>query len=246
MSKVIYQPKGLAGEYSKYAINLYSGCSNGCDYCYAPAIMRKSREDFKDNPVVRKDILQKLIKQLQSEFVEYSDMDYDQKRVLLCFTCDPYQGNKEFNYITTEAIAILKDADRSFSILTKNGKRASRDFHLYRKCDHFGSTLTFCNYNDSMRHEPDADPPMERIEAIKLAHGFGIYTWVSMEPVIDPGQSLRLIQATMKYVDKYMIGKINYQHSDVDWKKFVMDVEFLFRDCTEKLVLKSSLLKYKE
>ena len=31
---LIYQPKGAAGEYAKWAINLYNGCSNGCTYCY--------------------------------------------------------------------------------------------------------------------------------------------------------------------------------------------------------------------
>lgn len=31
---LIYQPKGPAGEYAKWAINLYNGCSNGCTYCY--------------------------------------------------------------------------------------------------------------------------------------------------------------------------------------------------------------------
>ena len=31
---LIYQPKGPAGEYAKWAINLYNGCSNGCEYCY--------------------------------------------------------------------------------------------------------------------------------------------------------------------------------------------------------------------
>ena len=30
----IYQPKGKAGEYAKYAVNFYVGCSNDCDYCY--------------------------------------------------------------------------------------------------------------------------------------------------------------------------------------------------------------------
>lgn len=29
----IYQPKGKAGEYAKYAVNFYVGCSNDCDYC---------------------------------------------------------------------------------------------------------------------------------------------------------------------------------------------------------------------
>lgn len=31
---LIYQPHGAAGEYAKWAINLYHGCSNGCIYCY--------------------------------------------------------------------------------------------------------------------------------------------------------------------------------------------------------------------
>lgn len=31
---LIYQPHPAAGEYAKWAINLYHGCSNGCTYCY--------------------------------------------------------------------------------------------------------------------------------------------------------------------------------------------------------------------
>lgn len=31
---LIYQPHGAAGEYAKWAINLYHGCYNGCTYCY--------------------------------------------------------------------------------------------------------------------------------------------------------------------------------------------------------------------
>ena len=31
---LIYQPQGAAGEYAKWAINLYHGCSNRCTYCY--------------------------------------------------------------------------------------------------------------------------------------------------------------------------------------------------------------------
>lgn len=31
---LIYQPQGAAGEYAKWAINLYHGCSNCCTYCY--------------------------------------------------------------------------------------------------------------------------------------------------------------------------------------------------------------------
>lgn len=32
--KAIYNPSGKAGEYSDWACNFYTGCSNNCDYCY--------------------------------------------------------------------------------------------------------------------------------------------------------------------------------------------------------------------
>ena len=33
---IIYEPSGMAKEYSPYACNLYIGCSHRCKYCYAP------------------------------------------------------------------------------------------------------------------------------------------------------------------------------------------------------------------
>ena len=32
LKKIIYTPKGRAGEYGKYAVNLFDGCSHGCNY----------------------------------------------------------------------------------------------------------------------------------------------------------------------------------------------------------------------
>ncbi len=32
--KALYQPSGKAAEYSAWACNFYTGCSNDCEYCY--------------------------------------------------------------------------------------------------------------------------------------------------------------------------------------------------------------------
>lgn len=32
--KAIYQPTGKAAEYSPWACNFFTGCSNDCEYCY--------------------------------------------------------------------------------------------------------------------------------------------------------------------------------------------------------------------
>ena len=37
--RVIYSPKGKAGEYAENAANFFVGCSNGCTYCF----LRKGR-----------------------------------------------------------------------------------------------------------------------------------------------------------------------------------------------------------
>jgi hypothetical protein len=53
--------------------------------------------------------------------------------------------------------------------------------------------------------------PSERIEALRFARDVceNISTWVSLEPVLDPDQTLRLIRTVADLVDFIFIGKFN-------------------------------------
>ena len=211
--RVIYEPKGRALEYSLLAINIYKGCSHGCVYCYA----RKTAELYTNDNFLEPRAKHGIIENLMREAPRYAGTD---KRVLLCFTCDPYQPLDETEKLTRSVIEVLTHYEIPFQVLTKGGLRAIRDFDLYKQGDAFATTLTLTDATESVKREPGAAKPLERIEAIRIAHEANIETWVSLEPVLDAEESLRLIRMTSDFVDLFKIGKLNHFYSEINWREF--------------------------
>jgi DNA repair photolyase len=186
--------------------------------------------------------------------IQLSSGKYKGKKILLCFFCDPYPAEID-TFITREIMMAIKEAEAYFSILTKGGSRAIRDFDLYKPGDSFGSTLTFTSTDDSRKWEPNAAIPMSRVGALNYAHKLGIKTWVSMEPVIDPEQTLELIDVTHGYVDLYKVGKLNTDNcrgseyyeelkqieQSIDWKTFGERAEALLKRYGKEYYLKEDL-----
>ena len=238
--RVIYTPKGKAREYSPLALNLYNGCSNGCSYCYVPRISRRDRVEFMQNIVVRKDILKKLDRDCQ-------ELEGNNQPILMCFTSDPYQKEEEHYRITRQAIKILNKYNLNFQILTKSGSSAEQDFDLYKPGDTYATTLTFDNVPDSRKYEPNADTPGKRIESLYRARQKGIKTWVSLEPVIDPEQSLHLIDMTWNLVNLFKVGKLNGNpdiEATIDWKKFGQDAIARIKSHGNTYYIKKDLRKF--
>src|SRR3989304_615713 len=126
---------------------------------------------------MRKTILPELRKQAPS---------FSGKEVLFCFTSDPYQHLETESNITRQAIEILHANNIRVTILTKGGSRSIKDFDLLKFGDKYGATLTFVNPEDSLKWEPNAALPEDRISALREAKKQGIETWASLEPVISP------------------------------------------------------------
>jgi DNA repair photolyase len=214
---VIYQPAGRAREYSPWALNLYQGCGHGCLYCYAPKVLQiKDRSSF-NHAVPRPNILDRMLKdciELRKQELHY--------KVLLCFTCDPYQPINDVYQLTRQAIEMLHFHGQNVIILTKGGYRANTDLHLLQTGDEFAVTLTCTLDGHSLAWEPLAALPAERIDTLKEAHSRGIFTWVSLEPVLYPQQSLDLIRMTHTFVDKYKLGTLNYhpKAQTINWKQY--------------------------
>jgi len=238
MLKVIYEPKGRAAEYCPWAVNLYRGCGHLCKYCYAPKALRMAEADF-HSPAPRVDIVDKLIKDC-SELRTKGEFH----KVLLCFSCDPYQQINDQFQLTKRAIEILHFYGQSVVILTKGGYRAHADLPLLQTHDEFAVTLTCDNDTQSREWEPGAALPQERIDTLKEANARGIFTWVSLEPVLYPEQSLNLIRLTHQFTNKYKLGIANYIKSNVDWADYGHKAIALLRELKKDFYIKEDLRKY--
>ena len=221
--RTIYKPAGRAAEYSLLALNIYSGCSHGCKYCYVPRILHVDKDEFHTQAQPRPGLLE----QLEKDARKYAGPD---ERVMLCFTCDPYQPIEKELGLTQGAIKILRKYDIPFQVLTKS-HTAVYDFEMYGDDDLFAVTLTTLDDDEASFREPNADVPSKRIKALKAAHWLGIGTWVSLEPVLNPAETLEVIRRTHEFVDLYKIGPLNHHgHSDINWRRFGKDV---IRLCVE-------------
>jgi DNA repair photolyase len=242
-TSIIYETHGKAKEYCELAATLYRGCSHCCTYCYAPAAIRVSREEF-CKPRVRPDVLSKFEKDATG-----LEKIGEKRTILLSFTTDPYQPLDEKEQLTRKAIQILHNHNLKVSILTKGGKRSERDFDILSsrpELSEYGSTLVFTEEKCRLEIEKGAARTEERIESIKKAHDLGIFTYVSLEPVWIPEQSLKLIDLTRDFVDFYKIGKLNYDphESNIDWWKFKKELIDKLDGYKKNYYLKKSLQSY--
>ncbi|MHC1697763.1 MAG: radical SAM protein [Geobacteraceae bacterium] len=237
---IIYEPTGKAKEYCDLAANLYTGCSHGCLYCYAPACLRRSPEQFRTQVNPRTNILAQLEKEAPA---------FTGKEVHLCFTCDPYQPAEQVHEITRGTLEIFTRHGVRARILTKGGTSCLHDLDKFQ-ANHsiVGATLTLLEEEQSRYWEPGAALPMDRINALRRLKESGIETWASLEPVIDPEQSLEIIRLTHKYVDTFKIGKWNHAKAAaaIDWADFAARAVALLDSLGCKYYIKDDLRKYLE
>jgi DNA repair photolyase len=243
ITSIVYETRGRAREYCELAANLYRGCGHCCSYCYAPLAIKMDVVQF-CNPQVREDVIRKI----EKDAIELKNKGED-RPILMSFTTDPYQPLDVTEKLTRKAIKILHDNNLKVSILTKGGKRSERDFDLLSKnpqLSEYGTTLVFTDESWTKKIEPFAASTEERINSLKKAHDLGIYTYVSLEPVWFPNQSLELIDITERFVDLYKVGKLNYynQQNKVDWHKFVNDVKEKLDSYNKKYYIKYDLKKF--
>lgn len=240
MTGAIYAPKGQAGEYAPLACNPYRGCGHGCAYCYVPLFLHMDRKEFDAGAMLRPGFLEKLRK----DAARYQAAGI-REQVMLSFTSDPYHlGDTTPTRITLE---ILINHGLGFCTLTKGGTRALRDLDLFRPTrDAFASTLTSLDDRFSQKWERNAALPSDRIEALRIFHDAGIFTWVSLEPTLDIEASLAIVEATHSFVDLFKVGRVNYlpMTRTTDWRSYTLRMLDLLQRVGARFYIKKDLQPY--
>lgn len=203
--RFIYSPHGRAGDYAALALNIYSGCTNGCRYCYVPRVVHTPRPAFHKASILRPGLLEALDKDcaIITQTVKYTTP------IFLCFTCDPYPYDVD-PAPTASVIRTLHHHDLPIKLLTKRPSAALQHLDLFNLGDNFGVSLTFAEPRHQSIMEPHTDPPAVRIASLKAVQKAGLRTWASIEPVIEPAQSLEIIERAIPYVDHFALGKVNH------------------------------------
>lgn len=233
----IYRPSGKALEYGELALNLYTGCSHGCKYCYAPKVVRKSREEFEDVKP-RDGILEAIEKQLAKGKIKES-------LIHLCFTCDPYPTGHDTS-VTTEAIKLIHNSGNYVQILTKNVSGAMKDEHLLSRGDRLGFTYT--GDFEKKTTNKIVSSQDEIWTALNDAIEARYSTWVSIEPALNKEAIYKFLKFGPQ-VEVAKIGKLNYctleslGFDPINWADFGKKCNEIGRQSYMNVQLKDDLRK---
>lgn len=171
--------------------------------------------------------------------------------MLLSFVGDVYCDSSDNGATTRAMLELLNTYNAPVAVLSKGGKKMLRDLDVFKEFGSriaVGTTLTFMDEQKSAEWEPFASRPEERLETLKALHDAGIKTFTSFEPTIEPSESIKLIERTLKdnSVDHYKIGKINhYGTADKwqDWRQYLVDCVSLLRPANKEVYYKFCLRK---
>lgn len=208
-------------EYADYCINHIEGCSHGCKFpCYA-MMMKKRFGKIKDyNDWIKPKIVVNALDILDTELPKLKDKI---KVVHLSFMTDPFMyQQKEVADLTLKIIERLNKDNIRCTVLTKGiYPKQLANVEKYGKNNEYSITLVSLDRGFKNKFEPGAAPYDERIRALKYLHDKGLKTWVSMEPYPTPNlvkQDLNEILDEIRFVDKIIFGKLNYNVKVTDFQ----------------------------
>lgn len=244
--KVLYQPKGKAGEYAAFAANLFVGCSNMCEYCYCKkGILANAMGQDKPQLKAGFNTVEDAIDMFKHELIGNLYKVRENRGVFFSFSTDPCLP--ETWDATYQCAKFAMSLDVPVSILTKCAAWAyTKEAHELchgngRRLLSVGFTLTG---HDEL--EPNAAKNQERVDAMVHLKSRGIKTFASIEPIIDLESAWNMIYSTRGRCDLYRVGLMSGKKQNIDIKEleaFFFKVDGFCKGYRAKVYFKKSIFK---
>lgn len=198
-TKAVLSESGLNKKHlCDYVVNVATGCSHGCKFCYVPSTpaVRTRPEMLKEHADV--DHPQKEWGQYalyRDDIVDRIDGILDRKRtwketehgcgiVGISFATDCYMDGRA-GKITREVVRSLADHQRYARVLTRNPILALQDSDVFEQAGEYvtiGSSISSLDSEQVASIEPRAPTPEHRLRGLKEFNELGVNTFVSMSP----------------------------------------------------------------
>lgn len=246
MGKVLYQPKGKAGEYATWAANLFVGCSNMCSYCYCKkGVLAKGMgmdaPQLKAGFKTDEDAINTFKKELKENIYAIRDCG----GVFFSFSTDPCLP--ETWHSTCECAKFAMSLGVPVSILTKCASWAYTKAAI-ELCKGEGQRLLAVGFtltgHDEL--EPNAAKNKERIAAMTYLKSKGIKTFASIEPIVDIESAWDMIYSTRIVCDLFRVGLMSGAKQTIEYEKlekFFYEVAGMCKNYRKKVYFKDSIYK---
>jgi len=161
-----------------YNMNLYRGCQHGCIYCDTRSECYGINDISKIS--VKKNALELLVKELRAKRKNRATIGTGSMN-------DPYMPIEKDLQQTRKALQIIANEKFPVHVITKSNV-VERDADVLQVISKIYAavsfTITTTDDSLSLKIEPHAPPSSERFKAMKLLAEKGIYTGVTLMPVL--------------------------------------------------------------
>ncbi|WP_419802133.1 radical SAM protein [Mucilaginibacter sp.] len=184
-ASILTEAKGFMSAYD-YTLNPYTGCSFGCNYCYAAFFSRSS--DEKDNwgywLKVKENALQLLMK--------FRKKPLNNKTIYISSVTDPYQPIEKNLQLTRSLLIELLTYHKPRLVIQTRSPLVTRDIDLLKQFEVVQVNMTVTTDSEAVRKafEPFCPSNKLRLKAIQEVTDAGIQTCITMTPLLPVENAL--------------------------------------------------------
>ena len=198
-TKAVLSESGLHSKHlCDYVINVATGCTHGCKFCYVPSTpnirarpdmlkeeldVENSQKEWGSYVLYRDDLPEKLDEKLDRK-QKWNSTENGCGIVGISFSTDCYMDGRA-GKITRGVVETLADHGRYARVLTRNPILALQDLDAFQAAgDHVivGSSIPALKDDQVSAIEPRAPMPEHRLRGLKEFAENGVNTFVSMSP----------------------------------------------------------------